>query len=209
MNKSLLAAVLLGGLMTGCAMVTPGYECELKPNESGKCASMQDAYRAAKRVQGSNAKRESVFDNQQEAERAMQTAANQPYFRGKDSGFPDQNEVGMPVFKQPQVHRVWVAPYVDADGNLRSGEYTYFATPGEWNYGSTTRSGQAAGMFGPAQPGNYGFNPVDTKKTQTVPNQAPPQPDVPAATPTGASVKTPGSTTTTSVDGITQPGQRF
>lgn len=212
MKKILLASALLTSVLaTGCA--SPSYECELKPNETGKCASMADSYRAANRVQGSSSKRESVFDNAKEAERAAQVAANQPYFRGQESGFPDQGEVGMPVYKQPQVHRVWVAPYVDADGNLRSGEYTYFATPGEWNYGSTTRSGQASGIFGPAKPGDYGFNPVDSKKTQTVTTtQAPPQPDAPPASANNNAQKSPtGSTTTTttSVDGVTQPGQRF
>lgn len=204
MKKTLLASALMTLLTTGCSvMSSPGYECELKPNSTGKCASVQDAYKSANRVQGNSSKRESVFDNPQEADRAARAAANEPYFRGQDSGFPDQGENGTPVFKQPQVHRVWVAPYVDADGNLRTGEYTYFATPGQWNYGTTTKAGQASGMFGPAHPANYGFNPVDAKSTQQVtPAQAPPQPS------TGNAAQAPAKTNVTQ-DGITQPGQRF
>lgn len=203
MKKIFLVPVLLSVFTTGCSvMSSPGYECELKVNPIGKCASMSDAYKAAGRTMGSTAKRESVFDVTQESDKAVKQASNQGYFRGQDSNFPDQSENGMPVFKQPEVHRVWVAPYVDADGNLRTGEYTYFATPGQWNYGSTNRAGQASGIFGPASAGSLGFNAVEDKKVQQ-PTQAPPQP---AIAPNSTNQNANPNTTT---DGITQPKQRF
>ena len=33
------------------------------------------------------------------------------------------------VFNPPQVRRVWAPPYIDSDGDLRTGEYIYDLTP--------------------------------------------------------------------------------
>src|SRR5690606_17618151 len=95
----------------------------------------------------------------------------QPYFGSHSSHYPDAAQQGMPVFQQPKVMRVWLAPYVDADGNLRSGEYTYFATPGAWNYGSLQTPGQASGVYEPSRPDQLGFNPneVSSKRSARTP----------------------------------------
>jgi type IV conjugative transfer system lipoprotein TraV len=201
MKKLVLSsALLMATVLTGCA--SPGYECALTPNEAGKCASVQDAYAAANRTAGSKVKRESVFDMSRQ-----QTDTQQPgqYFNPASAGLPDTPENGMPVFKQPQVHRVWVAPYVDADGNLRSGEYTYFTTPGEWNYGSLHKAGQGSGAFGPARPNDVGFAaaPEQKKAAPGAPTQAPPAPATSKSNPQQLAAPQPGQT------GVTQPAQRF
>lgn len=197
-----LAVVALASL-TGCASVQ--YDCALKPQKDAKCASMEDTYVAANRFSGGgdqDSARQSVFDRSQKAAAANKgSSADRPYFKGEDSNFPEAGERGMPVFTQPEVHRVWVAPYVDGDGNLRTGEYTYFSTPGKWNYGTTKRPGEGAAIFGPAKPNsNLGFVPV-TQKAAT---------ERPAAPPSNSSPTTARSATAPDrVDNITQPAQRI
>jgi type IV conjugative transfer system lipoprotein TraV len=201
MNKFVLSsALLMATALAGCA--SPGYECALTPNEAGKCASVQDAYAAANRTAGSKVKRESVFDMSHQPADAQQPGQ---YFNPASAGLPDTPENGMPVFKQPQVHRVWVAPYVDADGNLRSGEYTYFTTPGEWNYGSLHKAGQGSGAFGPARPNDVGFAAAaaEQKKAPAAPTQAPPGPAASKSNP--QQLAAPQSSPTA----VTQPAQRF
>lgn len=195
--KKLLLPIAIVATLSGCASVQ--YDCELKAEPQAKCASMQDAYTAANGPLAPIKNRQTVFEGAGSAQRAQGDAARQndrPYFRGEESGYPEPGERGMPVFKQPEVHRVWVAPYVDGDGNLRSGEYTYFSTPGQWNYGSTRRAGEGSAIFGPARPDNLGFAPVQTKSG-----------DKPAAPP-GPSAS-PQKVNSESVNGITQPAQRL
>lgn len=181
-------------VLSGCASVQ--YECPLKPQLDAKCASMQDAYGAATKTTGqADSPRQSVFDRASKAA-AADDAQNKPFFKGEDSGFTETGERGMPVFKQPDVHRVWVSPYVDSDGNLRTGEYTYFSTPGKWNYGTTRRAGEGSAIFGPQKPNNLGFVPVTTSAKTEKP-----------AAPPNTTVKP--VATTENVDSITQPAQRI
>jgi len=200
MSAKILVPFAFVAVMSGCA--SPGYECDLKPNPQGECASMDQAYTAANKVQKSNSKRQSVFDNPAEAAKAAREESDKPFFNGTASAYPDTPENGMPVYKQPKVVRVWTKPFVDADGNLRSGEYTYFATPGEWNYGTLHKNGDGAGIFAPARPGNLGFNPV-TAKAKSGPSAPPAGPS--AAAPSIQSATPKAST----VEGVTQPAQRF
>lgn len=199
MKKLLLPLSLaVVAALSGCASVQ--YECPLKPQPDAKCAGMQDTYKASNKAQGSlTADRQSVFERGSKVAVADE-AQNRPFFRGEDSGFPEAGERGMPVFKQPEVHRVWVAPYVDSDGNLRTGEYTYFSTPGKWNYGTTKRAGEASGIFGPTKPESLGFNPVTPAAKA----------DRPAAPPnTANSSNAKSAVAPDSVDNITQPAQRI
>jgi len=199
--KKLILPLSLAAIATlsGCASVQ--YECGLKPQPDAKCASMQDAYGASNRGGSvADAKRQSVFEGSGKSAAAT-PAQDRPFFRGEDSGFPEAGERGMPVFKQPEVHRVWVAPYVDSDGNLRTGEYTYFSTPGKWNYGTTKRAGEGAAIFGPQKPENLGFVPVTAA--------APQKNERPAAPPTASSTSARSAVTPDSVDNITQPAQRI
>lgn len=206
------AAALLGG----CAgFGKPAYQCPLDEADAGKCASMNDAYTAARNVTAggrSPLERTSVFDSApaqpgsgtpQPATAAPKTAGSSPTAvapvpvpAGVLGAYPEPGNVGMPVFNQPRVFRPWVAPYVDADGNLRSGEYVYFATPGQWNYGTLRRPGEASGIFGPSRQSNLGFKPAPTAAPAApAPSRAPASPGT-----------TPRPDTT---DGITQPYQRL
>lgn len=197
MNKTLLSLAVLA-ILSGCSTFsTPPYECGLDDNPQAKCASMEQSYAAAKRIDP-KAKSTSVFGTRASTETREDS---KPFFQGKESEFPETGQQGMPVFSQPKVHRVWVAPYVDADGNLRTGEYTYFNTAGKWNYGSTKTPGSASGVFGPSKPGNLGFNPVDAKKVAPAAVSAPPKPaNTPAAT---------AASTKAMTDNITQPYQKL
>jgi type IV conjugative transfer system lipoprotein TraV len=200
-TKTLLSLVALAAL-SGCAVLTsPAHECGLDETPHAKCASMEQAYAAAKRADP-KAKTTSVFDRS--ASKDAKDEAK-PFFQGKESEMPEPGQQGMPVFAQPKVHRVWVAPYVDADGNLRTGEYTYFNTAGRWNYGSTNAPGAAAGSFGPAKPGNLGFTPVDKRAAEKAAQQQPSKPPVPAA----ANAHKGTATAKQASDAITQPYQRL
>lgn len=196
MNKTLnamLISVIGVAALAGCSSVRTS--CPLPDSMPGGCSTMQDVYSAAKAAEGRKLHGESVFMNTATAQQDPR-----PYFRGELSNYPDAGAQGMPVFKQPKVHRVWVAPYVDADGNLRSGEYAYFNTPGEWNYGTMKKAGEAAGMFTPARPGsNLGFNPVQQPAKVTTTQGTPPMP----------SGQQPGKPSTTTVNGVTQPQMRL
>jgi conjugal transfer pilus assembly protein TraV len=192
MNRSMIALALASlALASGCSSLsTPPHACPLS-EQSARCASVEETYAAAQgdAKAGPAGHRQSVFDA-----RPAAAAAPQPFFADTPPVAPAPGQLGAPVFQQPRVMRVWVAPYVDADGNLRSGEYTYFSTPGQWNYGATRRAGQAAGAFGPVRPDALGFTPVapGTPGTGT-----PPKPE---AEPAGAPE---------SVQSITQPYQRL
>lgn len=190
----------------GCASTAkPGnYECTLNDTSAGKCASVGQAFKAAQGISGADAgSMQSVFEarGRQEAP----TFGGAPVVGAQPSGYPDVGETGMPVFTQPKVLRVWVAPYVDANGNLRSGEYTYFATPGQWNYGDLKKPGAAASaMFAPARESNLGFTAVApaVKGAPPAPAEAP----RPASNPPAIGA---GSASSTSAPAITQPYQRL
>lgn len=224
--KRLLIAASLASALTGCAFGHVDYDCHLADVQAAKCASMEDAYKASRTyTRANNTHAQSVFEDTgrgaKDAGSARVQSEEKPFFRGEESHFPDAAQQGMPVFKQPKVMRVWVAPYVDADGNLRSGEYAYFATPGEWNYGSLNKSGAASGMFQPTRPGQLGFTPQDkraqgSQASQGAAPSAPPEaapaqeykPTIPAAATAGnTSAGNPPPTATQG--GITQPYQRL
>jgi type IV conjugative transfer system lipoprotein TraV len=204
MKKLLLSSSLLSiSLLAGCS--TPGYECALHTNSAGKCASVESAYKASKEISPSQASQgQSVFDR---AARSGPAKAAEPVVGAALSGLP-AGDPGMPVYKQPTVVRVWVAPYVDANGNLRSGEYAYFATPGEWNYGTLRNPGQS-GMFGPVKPQDYGFNPTtDTKTTAAPPPSTETQSQQAPSAPPVTTLQ-PGTSSKPASAGITQPYQRL
>lgn len=178
MNRILtISAALALFVLTGCA--TKPYACPLKKGAQ-HCGSMQEVYDVARKAPR-NVERQDIYETAHH-----ERAAASPTFSQQTPA--DQPEIGQPVFKQPRVHRVWIAPYVDANGNLRTGEYTYFNTPGEWNYGTTREAGDASSAtFGPQKPESLGFTPV----VKSSKKGAPPKPDLPAPS--------------TNADGITQP----
>lgn len=203
-----LSAIALAGCSTGPR--TPDYQCPLESVQAAKCASMQDAYKASRQSSG-QPQRQSVFDKRNDN---MGGENAQPYFQGQASNYPEPGQQGMAVFSQPKVMRVWTAPYVDADGNLRSGEYTYFSTPGKWNYGDMKKPGAASGIFEPARPGNLGFNPVVQQPKSAgnggaTTNAAPPKPAEPANNTGGVGQPAAANAPADSTTSITQPYQRL
>lgn len=224
MTRIALATLTLA-VLAGCSSAprAPEYACPLDQNaiNRGACASMQDAYKASRTMQrgSENGRVQSVFDARVQ-ENSPQN--ERPMFSGQPSNYPDPGQTGMPVFQQPKVLRVWVAPYVDADGNLRSGEYTYISTPGSWNYGTTTKPGSASGIFEPQRPSNLGFTPnvVSNGKNAAQPARPAAPPENTGGVGSSASQSTPstgstpapsaaGAARTESNGGITQPYQRM
>jgi type IV conjugative transfer system lipoprotein TraV len=208
------------GALSGCA-TDPPYNCPLQEVEEGiemPCTSMHSVYSRARAMEGTIPARDSIMDpsldpNAQPPEKSMSRRERRrmekemkknpppPRPNAQLSMYPEPGQVGMPVFKQPRVHRVWVAPYVDADGNLRSGEYAYFSTPGEWNYGSLRQQGSGASgtMFGPLRPEDLGFNPDLGPTSQ---GAKPPMPS-------GTSRSSSASNIPEQDGDITQPAQRL
>lgn len=208
MKKLLLATSVLA-VLAGCSSAprVPEYSCALNVSEKGKCASVQEALAASKTAKVSPGT-QSVFDAQ--AQQAQQAAA-QPYFGGNVGaaplGYTDAAPTnGAPVFNQPKVYRPWVAPYTDADGVLRSGQYVYFNTPGNWNYGSLKKKGAGSDIFAPANPKEkLGFTPDYNAQQQSA--QKPPKPATSNTQQIINSTKQAADVTTP--EGITQPKQRF
>lgn len=231
MNVKLILVALAGTVIGGCT-TTPAHQCQLA-NQKGQCASMEDSYKAAMSKSGKRVdlKQETIFDGSTKTVGTKQDQGAEPIFTGQATLYPEPGQQGTPVFKQPRVHRVWIPPYVDADGNLRSGEYAYFSTPGQWNYGTMKKPGSASAstMFGPSRGDNYGVNIQNTNKNIVGGTNAavPPSPGANGAPPAPApvGVQIPGQTpprgnsqtgqiqsvdpTAIPVDGITQPVQRF
>lgn len=210
-----LAALVLSACSSSPRI--PEYECPLDTVAAAKCASVDQAYKASR----SMSKEDGVTRVQSVFDKRVQTSAPdaQPFFQGQPSNYPEPSQNGMPVFQQPKVMRVWVAPYVDADGNLRSGEYTYFSTPGQWSYGDMRKPGAASGIFEPSRPGNLGFTATQKEKAPAVSSESrtPPKPAEPAANasqgatpvPSGAQSAPRQLTTGDPAAAITQPYQRL
>lgn len=56
-----------------------------------------------------------------------------------------QNMLGMPIRTQPTQMRVWVAPWIDADGDLHDAEFIYVEIDkGKWEIGSIQGEGDNA-----------------------------------------------------------------
>lgn len=215
-----LSAAVLSSVLGGCA-ISPAYRCPIdgsKPDDGARCSSVSQAYKAGVRNPGAEY---SVFD-----ERSPGATAPVPGAAGFALGRANPlatAEQGAPVFQQPRVLRPYLAPYVDAQGNLRSGEYGYFSTPGSWNYGTSRKAGQASDLFAPARPDNLGFTPSAAPAAARP--AAPPVTGAPATSgatgassaqsPAGASSAgggAPGAVAPAAparVDGITQPYQRL
>ena len=197
MKRTVLLLTSLPVLLIGCAS-TPPHTCQMGVYNPD-CHTMDQVYETARH---SPAKATTVAQIMSPDPAHPVKPAKPPAPVGNHGGaYAEPGEVGQPVFQQPRVMRVWIAPYVDADGNLRSGEYTYFNTPGAWNYGSTRTpgTGSASTLFAPLKPGTagtLGFTPKVASPSQP----APPKPgDHPNA----------GSLNPAQVPSITPPAQKL
>ena len=175
MNKSTILLLIGTLVLAGCAS-EPVDHCKLNHHTKG-CYSMEQVYKKAAQSPSNVSTIQQIM---RKHPGAPATPVNLPAAVGYNNGYADPGSVGEPVFKQPKVYRVWIAPYVDADGNLRSGEYTYFSTPGQWAYGSlrTPGSASAGTLFAPSKTTALGFKP-DVNN-----NGAPPIPPGQTQTPT-------------------------
>lgn len=166
MFSKVFAFTAIALALSACS--TPGYRCPVggENRANGECASVEKTYETAKAAERAGAKGLTVFDPKVAAE--IEKSKNVPVLPGAASAYPETPVNGMPVFEQPRVYRVWIPPYVDAEGNLRSGEYSYFSTPGRWNYGTMKKEGAGSSVMEPTKPNSLGFTPevVERKNQQ-------------------------------------------
>lgn len=219
-NGKLLGVAVVAALASACGT---SYKCPLAENGGPSCSSknMQTIYSAATKAEPNYAG-EYVTDSQGYKNSLIKAhaAAGQAVAPAdaQSMGLP-ANERGMPVYEQPKVQRAWVAPWVDAEGNLHSGTYVYTTTPGKWNYGTLKAAGDVGAMMEPVKPEDYGFKFKPTTKStvtkkpvnEVAPQQATPtssnQESLKAAQKTVQQVNTNGGVNT--VNNITQPYVRL
>lgn len=166
-------------LLTACA--TPGYQC--KRGEA--CAPVHNTYDDAVHAQGSwrplwnvrghsfGKKRErgwfSGWFSDKHAHKHLKPVRSSLVTGGIATrmGGP---QAQAPVYQPPRPWRVWLGPWVDANGDLRSGQYVWFVTPGHWYYAGKVwplgRLGQPTGntfvkdgVLSPVPPTRLGFTP--------------------------------------------------
>jgi hypothetical protein len=195
MNKTLLLGVL-ALVLGGCSSVS--YRCALGQEGGTECRSMHQSYDAAVRMpELPMAAGTPAY--------AMEAAA-QGGVQGQFEGYPQPRQVGMPVYEAAKVHRAWTAPWTDAEGNLRGGEYVYFTTPGKWSYGGLRSPGEASDIFRPKRADDVGMAVISPLEAAA--NAA--RGAAPAAT---QPVSTPTATRQVPVapapSGITQPYQKL
>lgn len=213
MFSKVFALTAVAVALSACS--TPGYRCPVgdENRANGECSSIEKTYQTARAAERAGANGMTVFDPSVAAE--IEKSKNVPVLPGAASAYPETPVNGMPVFEQPRVYRVWVPPYVDAEGNLRSGEYSYFSTPGRWNYGTLKREGSGSSLMEPTKPNSLGFTPevVQPKATQGVRSSSgqksakdAPSNEQPESAPVQQQTQPSAST---NVNGITQPYQRL
>jgi len=152
-----LASLLV---LAGCTSVP--YQCPLNETKPGAgCAPMQDIYEAAKADKGQQhiGPVENIYDTPaaqralRERERGLRGGGDAPLPLGNTATL-QAPVTGMPVWQQPSVHRAWVRPYTDANGNLFGGGYIYYTTPGSWSAGTLGSAKPGSAIFGPAPAGH-------------------------------------------------------
>lgn len=139
--KLALAATTLTAL-SACTSVP--YRCPLeagdKETKTTACAGMHESLSAAKKGQGGKQSvhldaKGRIIPTEMLQKRPLQVLVDEP------AAEPS----GTPQYKQPKVFQVWTPGYVDGAGNLHDGRNSYFATKGEWRYGSLDGSGARGG----------------------------------------------------------------
>lgn len=153
--KLLAAAIALPTLASlgGCA--DTGYGCPLNDTK-GYCASVQDAYMAAKKGGGDD---QSVFAGKTPAE-IHGKAANDANHPVQFTTLPSPPTGGNPVYQPGRPWRVWIAPWYDRRIKaMHGGSYVFFSTPSKWGYGTLNSPGVASGILGPIAPSDLGFTP--------------------------------------------------
>lgn len=223
-----LLSVIGVALLSGCMSTKriPDYSCPLEGVGQGHCASMHDAYAASKKVApGKTTKVQSVFDTAAYTggTKAAGTAGSEMPVVGAQLSSLTGPSNAAPVYEASKVMRVWLSPYKDADNNLRSGEYVYFATEGRWNYGDLTKPGAAStATYQPTRPAapqapviTTPERPVTTRTTAVNADQVPAAPPEAAAAARAAQASHPTASRDSvtlqpsNPNGITQPYARI
>ena len=149
-KSSSLAAVALVALaasLTACSSV--GYRCPLDSSEKADsptaCAGMAQSLDAAKKGHGG---KQSVLVDEKGRIVPDETTnkSSLQVIRGADE--PYATPSGSPQYQQPKVFQAWTPAYIDKAGNLHDGRNSYFATPGEWRYGSVSNIRDSGGDVG-------------------------------------------------------------
>lgn len=180
-SASRIAVVLSIIGLAGCADIP--HRCPLKKGPG--CESVTQIYQDAREVNPN-------LGGQWLPKASTATARAAGPDWAAPGGYAEPGAVGEPIFREPRVYRVWLAPFVDANGNMHSGQYVYFSTPGEWLYGGLAQTGEASpGLFTPLPPGK-GLSVQSGKATALkVPTWKPPKPS--------------SARKNVTVNGITQP----
>lgn len=177
MNRRFLWIVLPGTvLMAGCAGTMTGLDGEskfaCKAPDGVTCSSLSGVYANA------------VANNLPALRRDDKVVAS-----GDSPGRPNlpgkAASAGDPIRTAPQIMRVWIAPWEDADGDLHDQSYLYVVTqPGRWDVAHSQR--QIVERYRPtflrntsppSRPGSG--QPINSARGATgtgVPMVAPPQP---------------------------------
>jgi type IV conjugative transfer system lipoprotein TraV len=184
----LIGAGLL--VLAGCT-TPPKHTCELN-SKDGRCASLEQAYQVSSQMDDV-----SQFQNVFEAGAKTPRASGSARASFTPEGYAQPRDRGKPVFVPPKVHRVWTAPWTDAEGQLHGGEYVYFTTPGKWSYGSLRAPGEASGVFRPVLEDTYGFVPVAPKVNE--------RKDAPVTQNSEFTRQVGANLPTTTRNGVTQP----
>jgi conjugal transfer pilus assembly protein TraV len=127
MKKQLLVlcVVSVSVLFAGCS-TSPNYACGSPAG--GKCQSVKESYLAAlgkKLSAGGSSSSSSSSSNGKPVEATSRVTQYVPE--------------GVAIRSMPQVMRVWVAPWEDANGVFHDQQYSYFvADPGQWTLKANT-----------------------------------------------------------------------
>lgn len=131
------ALVAIAAGLTACSSV--GYRCPLDASEKADsptaCAGMAESLDAAKKGYGS---KQSVLIDEKGRIVPSETTSKRSLQVIRDAGEPYADPSGSPQYQQPTVFKAWTPAYIDKSGNLHDGRNSYFATPGEWRYGSVS-----------------------------------------------------------------------
>jgi hypothetical protein len=202
MNKLtfVVLSATLTTLMTGCSSLKP--RCPMDGSGGPDCISMSQSYDYAERMPISP-KSASVPLYAKDATPGIVGNNAATNF----SNFPQPRQVGMPVYEPAKIFRAWTAPWTDADGNMRGGEYVYFTTPGRWAYGGLTSPGDASDVFRPLRADDPGM-PVNFQNAAVAEVEKKAVPAKPVHTSPGQP-GTQGTPPATPSTGITQPYQKI
>ena len=150
-------------VMAGCQ--TAPHTCKLPGKTPGACKGIEDTYQAVEAGGGSGL---SVFEEEEPAKKSVDLKTISVTDRA-----PEMHPLNRkPVWTPAKVFRVWIAPWKDGEGQMavmHSGESLYFSTEGQWNYGTLTTPGVAAGLLQPVAPRSEEYEENIKKRNRVAP----------------------------------------